>query len=317
MPLSKFRELASVIADCKEPEIQIRPETLDLLREVISLRHAASLFFRNNSSINELFEQSNEDIELGSSKEELFFTLFCFFKDLHDIQTYLGELWQGSKNGDVPLTSAAVTTDLAFDVIKSKEDYMLMCKARTSSAVPLYWRFEKEGSLLNPGYLGELLYSHMSGLNVIHGADGSATKEASEDSMYQIGDWLYTPAYILLDTAESAAGGGEGPRGRPQHKSSGFNVKEFERRFEYLMNLVTELIQIRAAGIDTALSSDIWTKAMCELVDPKKLETRKRMGGRNHRQARHSIPVWMAFATTIYLDIRTLLGSEAERAFRE
>ena len=60
MPLNKFRELAQTIASCKEPEIEVRPELLDLLREVITLRQAATVFYRNNSSSNQLFQQNDQ-----------------------------------------------------------------------------------------------------------------------------------------------------------------------------------------------------------------------------------------------------------------
>ncbi|KJX98667.1 hypothetical protein TI39_contig398g00013, partial [Zymoseptoria brevis] len=105
-------------------------------------------------------KDSRELFEIESSAEELFLLLFCFFKDLHDVQTYLSEMWVGYKNGHVSLTSAAATTDLAFDVVKQKEEDLLrsewttgadaghtttaldhlqsLQEARTVSAVPLY-----------------------------------------------------------------------------------------------------------------------------------------------------------------------------------
>ncbi|CAK1361632.1 unnamed protein product [Cercospora beticola] len=433
MPLSKFRELANAIAECTEPRIQVRPELLDLLRDVISLRLAACLFFRNNSSSDELFERSNEghlhtievlqdvlttliplgsaesqpraanldsnvadhaeirsnifdtldlediaepvvqqeltkanknrnsrgrsfkrgkvkrnDVELGSSKDELIFNLFCFFKDLHDIQAYLGNLWQQHKDGDVPLTTAAVTTDLAFDFIKNNENQMLasewvdetdgtrrtmrevlasMQKNRTSSAVPLYWNFEKEGGLLNHGYLGELVFSHVSDFNGDKLANGKASDEAVQTRMYQVSEWLYTPAYIMLDRLEASSTGADSLRGAPQNSSASFTrtngeaaviaASEFEKRFETLGKLGLDLVQIYCTGLHEALASDIWTKTFAELMSPLKPETKKRLGPRNNRQLCNTIPVWLAFATTVYLDVRTLLGSQTREAFQD
>lgn len=53
------------------------------------------------------------------------------------------------------------------------------------------------------------------------------------------------------------------------------------------------------------------------MVDPFKEERKKRMGSRNNRQFRNTIPVWLAFATTVYLDIRAVLGSGVGRAFHD
>lgn len=433
MPLSKFRDLADTIARCKEPEIEVRPELLDLLKEVISLREAATVFYRHNSSTDELFEQSNEGhcytiqvlkdvlallqvlkqtqpstksaqtasekrhsvdqvsntfdalelediadpvvhleltkgskfkassakpksrpkdskdaVEIGSSTEELFFLLFCFFKDLHDVQTYLSELWTGYRDGHVSLTSAAATTDLAFDVIKRKENEILrsewmdsadgslktvsdafatLQKTRSATAVPLYWKFEKESTLLNHGYLGELLFSYMNALNGNKIGCNGTLDEPIQDRMYQMGDWLYTPAYVVLDCAAAASGGSDLIPGGPQSLSSSFrnangavavqSAKRFEQSFEILMGIIQELIQLRAAGLDKTIVSDAWTTAICEMVDPHRSETKKRMGGRNHRQVRNTIPLWLAFATTVYLDIRTCLGSIVGCAFQE
>ncbi|CZT20863.1 uncharacterized protein RCC_06723 [Ramularia collo-cygni] len=72
-----------------------------------------------------LSSDSRDAYKLGSSSEELFFLLFCFFKDMHDIQTYLSGVWTGYKDDQISLTSAAATTDLAFDVIKQKEAELL------------------------------------------------------------------------------------------------------------------------------------------------------------------------------------------------
>lgn len=433
LPLSQFRELADTIAHCKEPEIEVRPELLDLLKEVIALREAATVFYRHNSSTNELFEQSNEghcytiqvlkdvlallqllkqtepsakpaqarsetdssadqisnifdalelediaepvvhlelttsnrsksssnktkssskdskdEFELGSSMEELFFLLFCFFKDLHDVQTYLSEVWEGYRDGHVPLISAAATTDLAFDVIKRKEDDLLgsewidgsdgnqktikdalaaLQKTRIATAVPLYWKFQKDGTLLNHGYLGELLYSHMFDLNGTKmGRDGKLD-EAVQGRMYQMADWLYTPAYVMLDCAELVTGGSNMPPGAPQSIYPSFksangavavdSAKRFEQRLDSLITIVTELIQLKVAGLDETIVMDCWTKAVCTIADPHKDETKKRMGGRNNRQVRNTIPVWLAFATTVYLDIQSTLGPGVGRAFHE
>lgn len=427
MPLNKFRELAGIIAQCKEPEIEVRPELFDLLQETISLRQAATVFFRSNSSTNEHFEQSNEghlytievlqevldtleplrkvqqppdpkvrasgthgsanqtgnifdaldveDIaepvvhlelakgskekqsekktkpqdtndafELGSSTEELFFTLFCFYKDLHDIQAYLNKLWADYKDGCVPLTSAAATTDLAFEVVKRKEEDMLqsegtdstdgsrksmkdvfseMQKSRTTSAVPLYWTFKKEGSLLNYGYLGELLYSYVAGSSETL---GHSTDAASRDRMLRVADWLYTPAYVILDVTELASTGAEVAgqphewRGVLKTTSNGLAIRsarDFEWGFAEIGNLMGELAQLRAAGFDESIAMDLWTTALCELADPFKQKSKERMGIRHNRQARNFMPVWMAFATTVHLGISKLLRSEIERAFHE
>ncbi|KAF7187763.1 hypothetical protein HII31_10899 [Pseudocercospora fuligena] len=436
MPLSKFSELADAVVNCKEPEIEVRPELLDLLSEVISLRKDASVFYRENSSSNELFERANEGhlytievlenvlsklttlkraqpsakptqpdvdkkeytdrysnvfdaldlediaepvvsqalirsersqgsqsnarsktrkrskdvnrtIELGTSMEELYFTLYCFYKDLHDIQSYIVQIWTDYKVGEVPIVSAAVTTDLAFDIVKRKEDEMLraewydetdghfktlkemfstMQKSRTSSAVPMYWTFEKPGSLLNHGYLGELPFSYVAGA-ITKGSEIPGNVNHADDSRaYQIADWCYIPAYIMLDQAESIAGSGA-RQGLSTNYSQSFkkahsasvlkSVKKFEKDLELMYQMALDMVMIRGTGTHAEVRSDIWTSAMFELMNPHKPDTKKRMGGRNNRQLRNTMPVWMTFATTVCLDISRLLGSAVGMAFQQ
>lgn len=183
-------------------------QALSVLKEVISLRKTASVFFRQHSSSNELFDQSNEghlfvievleevqglleplrpaarergqdeaatapldgkptnanlyealdveDIaeptlshdvvlskktkqkakakasanrnetfELGTS-EDLYFILFSFFRDLNEIRRFLHETWEGYRDGQIPLMSASVSTDLAFEVVRQKENSFLV-----------------------------------------------------------------------------------------------------------------------------------------------------------------------------------------------
>ncbi|KXT00772.1 hypothetical protein AC578_2944 [Pseudocercospora eumusae] len=436
MPLSKFSELADAIVTCKEPEMEVKPELLDLLGEVISLRKDASVFYRENSSSNELFERNNEGhlytievlenvlsrletlkraqpsakptqpaadreepagrysnifdaldlediaepvvsqelirsersqgsqnnarsktkrrskdvnstIELGTSAEELYFTLFCFYKDLHDIQSYIIQIWTEYKAGEVPLVSAAVTTDLAFDIVQRKEYEMLraecydetdgrfktlkeifstMHKSRTSSAVPMYFTFEKPGSLLNHGYLGELLFSYVAG-DITKGSELPGNPNHADDSRaYQIADWCYMPAYIMLDCAESVSGSAAS-QGLPTTPSSSFrkthsasvlqSVKRFGKEFGDFIQITLDMVMIRAAGMDGKVSSDVWTTAIFNLIDPHKPDSKKRMGDRNNRQLRNTMPIWMTFATTVYLDICRLLGPAVGGAFQE
>ena len=59
MPVSNFSELADTVVTCKKSKTEVKPELLDLLRQVMSLKDA-SVFYRENSSSNEFFERDSE-----------------------------------------------------------------------------------------------------------------------------------------------------------------------------------------------------------------------------------------------------------------
>lgn len=49
------------------------------------------------------------------------FHAFCFFEDLHRIQSFLAETWRKYKSGEIDLITAALTTNAAFAVARREE----------------------------------------------------------------------------------------------------------------------------------------------------------------------------------------------------
>ncbi|KAF3930952.1 hypothetical protein ABW19_dt0210223 [Dactylella cylindrospora] len=68
--------------------------------------------------VKDLQEPSDESVI-----EEQLFALFCFFKDAEQIRAFIGEVWKEYADGKCGLSSAAVTTNAAFDLLrKANED---------------------------------------------------------------------------------------------------------------------------------------------------------------------------------------------------
>lgn len=76
----------------------------------------------------------------GTSLDEIYFILFCFFKDLHDVRDYLRKLWlsygEGEEGGsETPLISAAVVTDLAIGSSNARNRSLVTRRSRSTGGV--------------------------------------------------------------------------------------------------------------------------------------------------------------------------------------
>ncbi|KAK4547108.1 hypothetical protein LTR36_001329 [Oleoguttula mirabilis] len=413
---------ASVVAEATKSRVDSTTLTqaLSVLENVISLRKAASVFFRQHSSSNELFDRHNEGhlhvievledvqrileplrpvareqpqpdataipsasttsvgnlfdaleveeideptcnqdsvtgskarqkkaktvaaphkgerFELGTSEEDLYFILFTFFKDLNDIRRVLRETWEGYRDGTIPLMSASVTTDLAFEVVKQKErsfldtDVLLsngeqttlqaaftkVQRGKVASGVDLYWR-SMDDSLMYSTYLGDLLFSFVS--EVRHNAR-AIEQEPDEVTMrmYELADWLCIPGHIILRVHKMGVDGKKG-EGLPidYRQSAGDTAgerarKAFEDDFDVFGNMFLDLIQLRAQNrVPNTL--DAWTRGICELL-PVGDGIKAR---RTSPSAASDVPAWLVWASTVFFDIKHVLGPSDGRGFQE
>lgn len=74
---------------------------------------------------------------------DLAFLIFCFFEDLHRIQDFIKETWGKQKAGTVDLEAAAVTTNIALDIVRRAEEDIIatapamLAKPRSFQAIAM------------------------------------------------------------------------------------------------------------------------------------------------------------------------------------
>lgn len=74
---------------------------------------------------------------------DLAFLIFCFFEDLHRIQDFIKETWDKQKAGTVDLEAAAVTTNIALDIVRRAEEDIIatapamLAKPRSFQAIAM------------------------------------------------------------------------------------------------------------------------------------------------------------------------------------
>lgn len=76
-------------------------------------------------------------------RTNLVFLIFCFFEDLHRIQDFLKETWGKQKAGTADLESAAITTNIALDIVRRAEEDIIatapamLAKPRSFQAIAM------------------------------------------------------------------------------------------------------------------------------------------------------------------------------------
>lgn len=56
---------------------------------------------------------------------ELPFIIYCFFEDLHRIQSFLNGIWQEVKDGSLSYMSASLTTNIALELVEKEENKLI------------------------------------------------------------------------------------------------------------------------------------------------------------------------------------------------
>ena len=76
--------------------------------------------------------------ELESQWEDHALFIFCFFKDLHRLQSALKETWESYKAGICELVVASVITNLAFSPVRRDEDEIISLNPKMFSKPDSY-----------------------------------------------------------------------------------------------------------------------------------------------------------------------------------
>lgn len=62
--------------------------------------------------------EEDADNQEEENLSQLFFQMFCLFRDLHNIRTFLSQTWEEYRNANIDLMNAAVVTDSALQLAR-------------------------------------------------------------------------------------------------------------------------------------------------------------------------------------------------------
>ena len=231
------------------------------------------------------------------------FIIFCFFEDLHRIQSFLQQIWKEYKNHSCDLTVASVATNLAFNLVRRAEDELIANLDPT--------RYSKPDSY---HALAMTIYYEDSYAR----GECPVNKLASNESLRltPFDDFIYLPTARTLSTFQRMMKF-EIPYPQP--------MPPF--RFSYIARPeLLELPEIKKAEQEHLLLSQILIdSSLTDLVVPLLIKQRGRKAppedefseGLLKLRMEGEFSAWIVFASKVILDIYDILGADAKRGYSE
>jgi hypothetical protein len=137
----------------------------------------------------------------GDEDDDWLVAIYCVFKDLSDVQTFLRETWSDYRDKKIDLITASVTTNMAFEIIRSMLEDLLALN-------PEFNNYETIAHVLCSTACSRL------------GADPSAMElvDMLNLKMVNVEEFIYLPTYLLLRSfCEKIQGPGMVPAKPPGH----------------------------------------------------------------------------------------------------
>lgn len=248
-------------------------------------------------SIVEIYElEDRVDIEHA-------FIIFCFFEDLHRIQSFIQEVWREYKTNKCDLTVASVTTNLAFNLVRRAEDELI------ANLDPK--RYSKPDSY------------YALAMTIFY-EDSYARGECPEKKLASNESLRLTPFddFIYLPTARTLS---------MFHRMMRLEVPYPQPmppfRFSYIARPeLLELPEIKKAEQEHLLLSQILIdSSLTDLLVPMLKEQRGREAppedefsvGLLKLRQEGEVSAWIVFASKVILDIHEILGADVKRGYQE
>lgn len=223
--------------------------------------------------------------------DEAYFAFQLLLQDFSRFRNFIDETWVGYREGAWDLVAASITTNTAIDLARRLEDELQ----------PLFAKQDGAAKMLERYYAVQC---------ISRGGHPDHTERPGDDmnyQMYDIADHIFIPSYMFL----KAFGALVGPRNIPQYKPGFYGTydpssdrSKMSAREKYLedkivlMEILPDFCVIGQV-MKTVPAEDELTRGLREMFKT------------------HNIPVWVAFAAQIFIDIHHVLREDVYRGFAD
>jgi len=217
--------------------------------------------------------------EAEVTEEEVCFAMVCFFNDLHHLRMFLQNLWQQYHRGTLDLMTASVTTNTAINLVRRAEQDLF-------TTYPTLESYEK--ILMNlRGFLYET-----------RGTDPILENLVLTDAGISVGEWLYLGPHETIKfycstikkdtvmTVQRTDSIGEDPPKRSTREENLIILLEGLVGFFYLSQCDVPVLDELTDGLRSAFVDKV-------------------------------VPLWVAYASQIFLDIQNVLRENVGRGLSE
>ena len=244
------------------------------------------------ATIDKAAQESNYQVETLQSIEEQYMATHCLFQDIRDIRSFLRQLWQSYKDGDIALVAASITTNTAIDFVRSMEQDLLH-------------RFPDKSDY-------ESIMHIFYGAQCIHrGLDPSSKQRPGDPfnfEVYDLAEEVMLPTYIVIESLQRVISPNQLPLYKPGHLGTRDTTTAWTEKSDREKFRDDQLVLMEAFAdlMLTAIMTSRFSLAEDELI-------------RGIRQMAPGkiIPLWLVFAAQCFLDNQHVLGRDIGRGHTE
>lgn len=234
---------------------------------------------------------------------DIAFVIFCFFEDLHRIQDFLKETWKKYKDGALDLSTCAMATNLALDLVRRAEEDII-------GEAPVLLGGQRSYEAISI-----LIFYTESFKN---GQDPTKLLESDESlKITPFDEFIYlSTARILIKFQQMSALKIAYPKPVPSVRMSYLSrpdlldlpqVKKWEEEDEFLSQLL----------MDMSLDDNV-SKAMKEINNDRKAPAVDELTKGFYKLRREGeVSTWIVVAARVLLDIRDIMGEDMSRGHQE
>ena len=244
------------------------------------------------ATIDKAAQESNYEAETLQSIEEQYMATHCLFQDIRDLRSFLRQLWESYKDGDIALVAASITTNTAIDFVRSMEQDLLH-------------RFPDKSDY-------ESIMHIFYGAQCIHrGLDPSSKQRPGDPfnfEVYDLAEEVMLPTYIVIESLQRVISPNQLPLYKPGHLGTRDTTTAWTEKSDREKFRDDQLVLMEAFAdlMLTAIMTSRFSLAEDELI-------------RGIRQMAPGkiIPLWLVFAAQCFLDNQHVLGRDIGRGHTE
>lgn len=230
--------------------------------------------------------------------EEWIFALFCFFDDLHDIRGYLNSLWAVYMLGHIDLSTVAVVTNTAIDLVRRAEHEF----HKNGLSIPKpYGDKEFKGHLCHCYFMETCL---REGLPPLGPTKNMLVPLEAYDQVEE--SFLLVWRVMLIHTEQIRHTKGSVPVTRPPwigtydpllDRSTASPEEIYEQDSALLLDMLVTLVPFATLS-ETPNDDELMKGLHDELLEGR-------------------LPTWLVFAGQVYLDIHSILRTKGTQPFSD
>ena len=238
-------------------------------------------------------------VEAEDDGEEWFFALHCFFFDMHELRIYLSCLWSLYKTGQIDLSTVAVTTNTALDLMRRAEDDF-----QKTMRIPKEYQNYSDGDVTELYYIDSCLRA---------GVEPRNPEAKKGGKMVDVENWsLVQESFLLPYRSLGTFGKGSDRPGQARGPKMPVTRPAWLGTYDSTLDR-TQADADRLCEQDTGLLADFLTIVGPYVSVGDTPCDDELMKGIEKLLSKGKLPLWLVFAAQNFLDIRTILKTEAER----